>query len=159
MDTFNMNMKTLCSKDWKTVSCGRLHNHDQQENIDWEELIFVLDLCLACKINKPTFLCPPTTLQLKNSINNIKDIHLKSYCYSANYVHSILADGYKFNTDNWKNLNFQKEVHYMLNMRFDLWLGLGLKWLHICQCLPTNMFYPKFCSELDLFICLFVFHR
>ncbi|RXN05960.1 ectonucleoside triphosphate diphosphohydrolase 3-like protein [Labeo rohita] len=66
MDTFNMNMKTLCSKDWKT---------------------------------------------LKNSINNIKDIHLKSYCYSANYVHSILADGYKFNTDNWKNLNFQKEVN------------------------------------------------
>uniref|UniRef100_A0A8C1SFR8 Ectonucleoside triphosphate diphosphohydrolase 3 n=1 Tax=Cyprinus carpio TaxID=7962 RepID=A0A8C1SFR8_CYPCA len=39
------------------------------------------------------------------------DIHLKSYCYSANYVHSILADGYKFNTDNWKNLNFQKQVN------------------------------------------------
>uniref|UniRef100_A0A8C1SFL6 Ectonucleoside triphosphate diphosphohydrolase 3 n=1 Tax=Cyprinus carpio TaxID=7962 RepID=A0A8C1SFL6_CYPCA len=42
---------------------------------------------------------------------NIRDIHLKSYCYSANYVHSILADGYKFNTDNWKNLNFQKQVN------------------------------------------------
>ncbi|XP_016088227.1 ectonucleoside triphosphate diphosphohydrolase 3-like [Sinocyclocheilus grahami] len=66
METFNTNMKLLCSKDWKT---------------------------------------------LKTSIKDIKDIHLKSYCYSANYVHSILADGYKFNTDNWKNLNFQKEVN------------------------------------------------
>ncbi|KAK2903382.1 hypothetical protein Q8A67_008095 [Cirrhinus molitorella] len=66
METFNMNMKLFCSKDWKT---------------------------------------------LKTSIKDIKDIHLKSYCYSANYVHSILADGYKFNTDNWKNLNFQREVN------------------------------------------------
>ncbi|KAA0702959.1 Ectonucleoside triphosphate diphosphohydrolase 3 [Triplophysa tibetana] len=40
-----------------------------------------------------------------------KDIHVKSYCFSANYVHTILDDGYKFNTDNWKSLNFQKEVN------------------------------------------------
>ncbi|XP_016423169.1 ectonucleoside triphosphate diphosphohydrolase 3-like [Sinocyclocheilus rhinocerous] len=66
METFDTNMKQLCSKDWKT---------------------------------------------LKTSIKDIKDIHLKSYCYSANYVHSILADGYKFNADNWKNLNFQKQVN------------------------------------------------
>ncbi|CAM4697729.1 hypothetical protein PO909_008968 [Leuciscus waleckii] len=42
---------------------------------------------------------------------SMDDIHLKSFCYSANYVHTILADGYKFNTGNWKNLNFQKEVN------------------------------------------------
>uniref|UniRef100_W5JXU8 Ectonucleoside triphosphate diphosphohydrolase 3 n=1 Tax=Astyanax mexicanus TaxID=7994 RepID=W5JXU8_ASTMX len=41
----------------------------------------------------------------------ITEKHLKSYCYSANYVHTILADGYKFNDDNWENLNFQKEVN------------------------------------------------
>ncbi|KAI7806954.1 ectonucleoside triphosphate diphosphohydrolase 3 [Triplophysa rosa] len=40
-----------------------------------------------------------------------KDIHVKSFCFSANYVHTILADGYKFNADNWKSLNFQKEVN------------------------------------------------
>ncbi|XP_067248699.1 ectonucleoside triphosphate diphosphohydrolase 3 [Chanodichthys erythropterus] len=54
--------------------------------------------------------CSKDWKSLKKS-NNISDIHLKSYCYSANYVHTILADGYKFNTDNWKNLNFQKEVN------------------------------------------------
>ncbi|XP_058250880.1 ectonucleoside triphosphate diphosphohydrolase 3 [Hemibagrus wyckioides] len=42
---------------------------------------------------------------------NITDKHLKSYCYSANYVHTILADGYKFNADNWEKLDFQKEVN------------------------------------------------
>ncbi|XP_066539554.1 ectonucleoside triphosphate diphosphohydrolase 3 [Hoplias malabaricus] len=42
---------------------------------------------------------------------NITEKHLKSYCYSANYVHTILADGYKFNNNNWENLNFQKEVN------------------------------------------------
>ncbi|KAI4871219.1 hypothetical protein NFI96_003484 [Prochilodus magdalenae] len=43
--------------------------------------------------------------------HNITEKHLKSYCYSANYVHTILADGYKFKADNWENLNFQKEVN------------------------------------------------
>ncbi|KAI5106254.1 ectonucleoside triphosphate diphosphohydrolase 3 isoform X1 [Silurus meridionalis] len=42
---------------------------------------------------------------------NITEKHLKSYCYSANYVHTILADGYKFNADNWEKLDFQKEVN------------------------------------------------
>ncbi|TSK34845.1 Ectonucleoside triphosphate diphosphohydrolase 3 [Bagarius yarrelli] len=42
---------------------------------------------------------------------NITDKHLKSYCYSANYVHTILADGYKFDANNWEKLDFQKEVN------------------------------------------------
>ncbi|XP_053350739.1 ectonucleoside triphosphate diphosphohydrolase 3 [Clarias gariepinus] len=42
---------------------------------------------------------------------NISEKHLKSYCYSANYVHTILADGYKFNAGNWEKLDFQKEVN------------------------------------------------
>ncbi|KAK2854839.1 hypothetical protein Q7C36_006708 [Tachysurus vachellii] len=42
---------------------------------------------------------------------NITEKHLKSYCYSANYVHTILADGYKFNAGNWETLDFQKEVN------------------------------------------------
>ncbi|XP_076844507.1 ectonucleoside triphosphate diphosphohydrolase 3 isoform X2 [Brachyhypopomus gauderio] len=37
--------------------------------------------------------------------------HLKSHCYSANYIHTLLADGYKFNSDNWENLNFQNEIN------------------------------------------------
>ncbi|KAF4088147.1 hypothetical protein AMELA_G00079280 [Ameiurus melas] len=42
---------------------------------------------------------------------NITEKHLKSYCYSANYVYTILADGYKFNASNWEKLDFQKEVN------------------------------------------------
>lgn len=49
--------------------------------------------------------------QLKKNYN-ISEKHLKSYCYSANYVHTILADGYKFNAGNWEKLDFQKEVLY-----------------------------------------------
>lgn len=37
METFETNMKLFCSKDWKTVSIDQLHNHDGQENIDWEK--------------------------------------------------------------------------------------------------------------------------
>ncbi|XP_055066560.2 ectonucleoside triphosphate diphosphohydrolase 3 [Misgurnus anguillicaudatus] len=65
METFDENMKQLCTHDWKSL--------------------------------KKTY--------------EGKDSHLKSYCYSANYVHTILSDGYKFNTGNWKTLNFQKEVN------------------------------------------------
>uniref|UniRef100_A0A8C1TCN3 Ectonucleoside triphosphate diphosphohydrolase 3 n=1 Tax=Cyprinus carpio TaxID=7962 RepID=A0A8C1TCN3_CYPCA len=62
------------------------------------------------KTNMKLF-CSKDWKTLKTSNKDIKDSYLKSNCFSANYVHSILADGYKFNTDNWKNLNFQKEVN------------------------------------------------
>ncbi|XP_056331309.1 ectonucleoside triphosphate diphosphohydrolase 3 [Danio aesculapii] len=54
--------------------------------------------------------CSNDWKNLKQNYGN-KDSHLKSFCYSANYVHTILADGYKFNTDNWENLEFSKEVN------------------------------------------------
>ncbi|XP_051577865.1 ectonucleoside triphosphate diphosphohydrolase 3 [Myxocyprinus asiaticus] len=60
--------------------------------------------------NNMKMFCSKNWKTLKQT-SDIKENHLKSYCYSANYVHTILADGYKFNTDNWKNLNFQKEVN------------------------------------------------
>ncbi|KAK1795128.1 hypothetical protein P4O66_010308 [Electrophorus voltai] len=47
---------------------------------------------------------------LKNSYK-LPEVHLKSVCYSANYVHTLLVDGYKFNSDNWENLNFKKEIN------------------------------------------------
>ncbi|KAL0984901.1 hypothetical protein UPYG_G00150200 [Umbra pygmaea] len=49
------------------------------------------------------------TLKLKK--NWIADKYLKSYCYSAHYVQTILVNGYKFNKDTWKNIDFQKQVH------------------------------------------------
>nr|XP_033496318.1 ectonucleoside triphosphate diphosphohydrolase 3 [Epinephelus lanceolatus] len=55
----------------------------------------------------------------------ISDRYLRTYCFAAHYVFALLADGYKFNKDTWKNINFQKEVQktsigwslgYMLKM-------------------------------------------
>ncbi|KAM4633585.1 ectonucleoside triphosphate diphosphohydrolase 3 isoform 1-T2 [Polymixia lowei] len=40
----------------------------------------------------------------------ISNRFLKTYCYSAHYVFTLLVDGYKFDKDTWKNIYFQKEV-------------------------------------------------
>ncbi|XP_036395718.1 ectonucleoside triphosphate diphosphohydrolase 3 [Megalops cyprinoides] len=40
----------------------------------------------------------------------IREIYLKSYCYSANYVYTLLVEGYKFTADTWNNIQFKKEV-------------------------------------------------
>lgn len=40
----------------------------------------------------------------------ISERHLKTYCYSAHYVFTLLADGYKFDEETWKNIHFQKEI-------------------------------------------------
>ncbi|XP_047455437.1 ectonucleoside triphosphate diphosphohydrolase 3 isoform X2 [Mugil cephalus] len=51
--------------------------------------------------------------------------YLRTYCYAAHYVFTLLADGYKFDHDTWKNILFEKEVKdtsigwslgYMLSM-------------------------------------------
>ncbi|XP_074538766.1 ectonucleoside triphosphate diphosphohydrolase 3 [Halichoeres trimaculatus] len=55
----------------------------------------------------------------------ISDRYLRTYCYAAHYVFTLLADGYKFDEKTWKNINFQKQVKdtsigwslgYMLSM-------------------------------------------
>lgn len=47
---------------------------------------------------------------LKKARPGYKEKFLKSYCYSINYVFTLLAHGYKFNEESWKNILFQKEV-------------------------------------------------
>lgn len=58
-----------------------------------------------------------------NTQNNVKFI--ETHCYAGHYVFTLLADGYKFDTDTWKNINFQQQVKktnigwslgYMLSM-------------------------------------------
>ncbi|GLD70203.1 ectonucleoside triphosphate diphosphohydrolase 3 [Lates japonicus] len=55
----------------------------------------------------------------------ISDKYLKTYCYAAHYVFTLLADGYKFDKETWGNIHFEKEVKktsigwslgYMLSM-------------------------------------------
>ncbi|CAI5663105.1 unnamed protein product [Oreochromis niloticus] len=58
-----------------------------------------------------------------NTQENVKFI--ETHCYAGHYVFTLLADGYKFDTDTWKNINFQQQVKktnigwslgYMLSM-------------------------------------------
>ncbi|XP_070768091.1 ectonucleoside triphosphate diphosphohydrolase 3 [Enoplosus armatus] len=55
----------------------------------------------------------------------ISEKYLRTYCYAAHYVLTLLVDGYKFDTETWRNINFEKEVKktsigwslgYMLSM-------------------------------------------
>ncbi|XP_071325314.1 ectonucleoside triphosphate diphosphohydrolase 3 [Trachinotus anak] len=55
----------------------------------------------------------------------ISDRYLKTYCYAAHYVFTMLADGYKFDEETWRNIHFEREVKktsigwslgYMLSM-------------------------------------------
>lgn len=38
------------------------------------------------------------------------DKFLRTYCYATNYVFTLLTDGYKFDEETWKNINFKREV-------------------------------------------------
>ncbi|XP_063736272.1 ectonucleoside triphosphate diphosphohydrolase 3 isoform X2 [Eleginops maclovinus] len=40
----------------------------------------------------------------------ISERYLRTYCFSSHYVFTLLVDGYKFDKETWKNINFQKEV-------------------------------------------------
>ncbi|XP_059195611.1 ectonucleoside triphosphate diphosphohydrolase 3 [Centropristis striata] len=62
---------------------------------------------------------------LKANKKSISERYLRTYCFAAHYVLSLLADGYKFDKDTWQNINFQKEIKetsigwslgYMLSM-------------------------------------------
>ena len=48
--------------------------------------------------------------QLRKEKTWISARYLKTYCYSGHYMFSLLADGYKFDKDTFKNINFAKQV-------------------------------------------------
>nr|XP_028571491.1 ectonucleoside triphosphate diphosphohydrolase 8 [Podarcis muralis]XP_028571492.1 ectonucleoside triphosphate diphosphohydrolase 8 [Podarcis muralis] len=63
--------------------------------------------------------------ELKSSYSSEKEDHLKNYCASANYILTILLDGYGFRTDTWNNIAFRMRaanseigwtLGYMLNL-------------------------------------------
>ncbi|KAK1173403.1 ectonucleoside triphosphate diphosphohydrolase 3-like [Acipenser oxyrinchus oxyrinchus] len=63
--------------------------------------------------------------KLQEMHSSVKKIYLKSYCFSANYIYSLLVNGYKFNAQSWMQISFQREVDnssiswslgYMLNL-------------------------------------------
>ncbi|XP_028984303.2 ectonucleoside triphosphate diphosphohydrolase 3 [Betta splendens] len=55
----------------------------------------------------------------------VSDRYLRTYCYAAHYIFTLLTDGYKFDKETWKGIDFKREVKktsvgwslgYMLSM-------------------------------------------
>uniref|UniRef100_A0A8C6VMJ6 Ectonucleoside triphosphate diphosphohydrolase 8 n=1 Tax=Naja naja TaxID=35670 RepID=A0A8C6VMJ6_NAJNA len=69
--------------------------------------------------------CARTWEDLSTSYPREKLFHLKNYCGSANYILTLLLDGYGFQNDTWQNIAFQMQaansdigwtLGYMLNL-------------------------------------------
>lgn len=58
--------------------------------------------------------------QLKQEKTWISDRYLKTYCYAAHYIYTLLADGYKFDKDNWNQIYFTKEVSFRSRILWNL---------------------------------------
>ncbi|XP_070614639.1 ectonucleoside triphosphate diphosphohydrolase 8 isoform X2 [Erythrolamprus reginae] len=70
-------------------------------------------------------LCARTWEDLRTSYPQEKLFHLKNYCGSANYILTLLLDGYGFQNDTWQDIAFQMRaansdigwtLGYMLNL-------------------------------------------
>uniref|UniRef100_A0A3P9P6C1 Ectonucleoside triphosphate diphosphohydrolase 3 n=1 Tax=Poecilia reticulata TaxID=8081 RepID=A0A3P9P6C1_POERE len=62
---------------------------------------------------------------LKVQKRRISEEYLKTYCFASHYVLTLLADGYKFDNETWKNIHFEQKIKetsigwslgYMLSM-------------------------------------------
>ncbi|CAN9513903.1 unnamed protein product [Ophioblennius macclurei] len=69
--------------------------------------------------------CHTEWKELKVTKHWISDKYLRTYCFAAHYVFTLLADGYKFDEATWKKINFTEKVKstkigwslgYMLSM-------------------------------------------
>ncbi|XP_015278605.1 PREDICTED: ectonucleoside triphosphate diphosphohydrolase 8 [Gekko japonicus] len=69
--------------------------------------------------------CARNWTELKASYPNEMESRLKSYCASANYILTLLVQGYHFSSDTWDNIAFQMKaansdigwtLGYMLNL-------------------------------------------
>uniref|UniRef100_A0A8C5DQI9 Ectonucleoside triphosphate diphosphohydrolase 3-like n=1 Tax=Gouania willdenowi TaxID=441366 RepID=A0A8C5DQI9_GOUWI len=69
--------------------------------------------------------CHTEWQQLKANKDWVSEQHLRTYCYSAHYIFTLLSQGYKFDENTWKDINFASQVKgtsvgwslgYMLSM-------------------------------------------
>ncbi|KAM4736445.1 ectonucleoside triphosphate diphosphohydrolase 3 isoform 2-T2 [Anableps anableps] len=69
--------------------------------------------------------CNTHWIELKAQKHWIFEKFLMTYCFASHYVLTLLADGYKFDHETWKNIHFEKEIKetnigwslgYMLSM-------------------------------------------
>ncbi|KAM4028571.1 ectonucleoside triphosphate diphosphohydrolase 3 isoform 4-T5 [Anomaloglossus baeobatrachus] len=69
--------------------------------------------------------CSQEWSKLPHILSRFDETYARSYCFSANYIYHLLVHGYKFNSESWPQILFQKEVGnssiawslgYMLNL-------------------------------------------
>ncbi|XP_048469764.1 ectonucleoside triphosphate diphosphohydrolase 8-like [Rhincodon typus] len=69
--------------------------------------------------------CTRNWTEVNAAYPNEKHDQLRDYCISANYIHILLVNGYKFNSSTWENIVFDKKIGqrdigwtlgYMLNL-------------------------------------------
>lgn len=64
-------------------------------------------------------------LQLRIEKDWISPWYLKTYCYAAHYIYTLLADGYKFDKDNWNQISFTEMVGFhsqsAVSHRLKIW--------------------------------------
>ncbi|MBN3282936.1 ENTP1 diphosphohydrolase, partial [Polyodon spathula] len=69
--------------------------------------------------------CSTPWQKLKEDFPKVKDKYLSEYCFSGNYILTLLETGYKFSPENWNTIRFIKKIGdsdagwtlgYMLNL-------------------------------------------
>ncbi|KAM5158024.1 ectonucleoside triphosphate diphosphohydrolase 3 [Mantella aurantiaca] len=69
--------------------------------------------------------CSQDWIKLPQLLLKFDEKYARSYCFSANYIYYLLVHGYKFGSESWLQIQFQKEVGnssiawslgYMLNL-------------------------------------------
>ncbi|KAL0964699.1 hypothetical protein UPYG_G00327750 [Umbra pygmaea] len=69
--------------------------------------------------------CSTPWHQIKQQHPGVKEKYLAEYCFSGNYILSLLTDGYKFTSETWSTITFIKKISgsdagwtlgYMLNL-------------------------------------------
>ncbi|XP_066441158.1 ectonucleoside triphosphate diphosphohydrolase 3 isoform X2 [Eleutherodactylus coqui] len=69
--------------------------------------------------------CSQEWSKLPHILSRFDETYARSYCFSANYIYHLLVHGYKFDSESWPHILFQKEVGnssiawslgYMLNL-------------------------------------------
>ncbi|XP_075068515.1 ectonucleoside triphosphate diphosphohydrolase 3 [Mixophyes fleayi] len=69
--------------------------------------------------------CTHEWSKLPQFLSKFDEKYARSYCFSANYIYYLLVHGYKFDSESWPRIQFQKEVGnssiawslgYMLNL-------------------------------------------
>ncbi|XP_072323009.1 ectonucleoside triphosphate diphosphohydrolase 3 [Scyliorhinus torazame] len=96
--------------------------------------------------------------QVQQLFPSVKDPVRRSYCFNANYIHTLLWQGYNFNRESWKRICFQEE---MRNNSFGWALGYMLNLTNMIpseyQVIQTPISEGVFCGLLFLFSTLVLF--